>query len=149
MAGLVSVPGLGPYSVTKHGVVTLSETLYGELFATGSNVGVSVLCPSWVQTGIFESDRNRPVALSNPETAAALKRREEQRQLGAALLATAISASEVAGRVFDAIVDERFYILTHEETAPAVQNRMTSILEGRNPEPLLFPPGTPSFIDPI
>jgi NAD(P)-dependent dehydrogenase (short-subunit alcohol dehydrogenase family) len=149
MAGLVSVPGLGPYCVTKHGVVTLSETLHGELLATGSKVGVSVLCPSWVQTGIFESDRNRPAALSNPETERTLQRRQQQRQLGAAILSTGISASEVADRVFDAIVEERFYILTHRETAPAVQRRMTHVVEGRNPEPLLFPPGSPSFIDPI
>jgi NAD(P)-dependent dehydrogenase (short-subunit alcohol dehydrogenase family) len=149
MAGLVSVPGLGPYCVTKHGVVTLSETLHGELVATGSKVGVSVVCPSWVQTDIFQSDRNRPAALANPETERAAQRREEQRQLGAAILATGITASEVADRVFEAIVEERLYVLTHEETAPAVRNRMTNILEGRNPEPLLVPTGGPSFIDPI
>jgi hypothetical protein len=74
---------------------------------------------------------------------------EQMDALGAAILATGISASEVADRVFDAIVEERLYILTHEETAPAVQNRMTSILESRNPEPLLFPPGSSSFIDPV
>ncbi len=77
VAGLLSVPGLGPYSVTKHGVVTLSETLYGELVATGSKVRVSVVCPSWVKTGIFEADRNRPAADSNPET------EEEAKRLGA------------------------------------------------------------------
>ena len=149
MAGLVSVPGLGPYCVTKHGVVTLSETLYGELMATGSKVGVSVVCPSWVQTGIFQSDRNRPAALSNPETERALQRRDQQRELGTAILSAGISAAEVADRVFDAIVEERLYVLTHDETVPAVQSRMTHIVEGSNPEPLLFPPGSASFIDPM
>jgi NAD(P)-dependent dehydrogenase (short-subunit alcohol dehydrogenase family) len=149
VAGLLSVPGLGPYSVTKHGVVTLSETLYGELVATGSNVRVSVLCPSWVKTGIFEADRNRPAANSNPETEEEARRLEQYKQLGALLLANAMSASDVADRVFDAIVEERFYILTHADTMPAVQLRLTNILEGRNPEPLLFPDGMPSFIDPI
>ncbi len=149
VAGLLSVPGLGPYSVTKHGVVTLSETLYGELVATGSKVRVSVLCPSWVRTGIFEADRNRPAADSNPETEEATKRREHYRQLGALLLTGAMSASEVADRVFEAIVDERFYILTHADTTPAVRLRLTNILEGRNPEPLLFPDGMPTFIDPV
>jgi hypothetical protein len=47
------------------------------------------------------------------------------------------------------VVEERFYILTHAETTPAVQLQLTNILEGRNPEPLLFPDGMPSFIDPI
>jgi NAD(P)-dependent dehydrogenase (short-subunit alcohol dehydrogenase family) len=149
VAGLLSVPGLGPYSVTKHGVVTLSETLYGELVATGSKVRVSVVCPSWVKTGIFEADRNRSAADSNPETEEETKRLERYKQLGALLLADAMSASDVADRVFDAIVEERFYVLTHEEIMPAVQLRLTDILEGRNPEPLLFPDGMPSFIDPI
>jgi len=149
VAGLLSVPGLGPYSVTKHGVVTLSETLYGELVATGSKVRVSVLCPSWVKTGIFDADRNRPSADSNPETEEEAKRLGQYKQLGALLLSDAMSASDVADRVFEAIVEERFYILTHENTMPAVQLRLTNILERRNPEPLLFPDGMPSFIDPI
>ena len=149
MAGLVSVPGITPYCVSKHGVVTMSETLHGELAATGSKVGVSVVCPAWVQTGIFQSDRNRPAVLANPETERRAQRREEQRQLGAAILATGITASEVADKVFEAIVEERLHVLTHEMTAPAVQARMTSIIEGRNPEPLLVPGDGPSFIDPI
>jgi NAD(P)-dependent dehydrogenase (short-subunit alcohol dehydrogenase family) len=149
VAGLLSLPGLGPYSVTKHGVVTLSETLYGELVATDSKVRVSVLCPSWVKTGIFESYRNRPTAVANPETEQEELRRAKHRELGTVLLAAGMSAAAVADSVFDAIVEERFYILTHEETTPLVQSRMANILEGRNPEPLLFPPGHPSFIDPI
>jgi NAD(P)-dependent dehydrogenase (short-subunit alcohol dehydrogenase family) len=149
MAGLVSVPGISPYCVAKHGVVTLSETLHGELAATGSKVGVSVVCPAWVQTAIFQSDRNRPASLANPATERRRQRREEQRQLGAAILATGITAPEVADKVFEAIVEERLYILTHEMTAPAVQMRMTNIIEGRNPEPLVMPGDGPSFIDPI
>jgi NAD(P)-dependent dehydrogenase (short-subunit alcohol dehydrogenase family) len=149
MAGLVSVPGISPYCVTKHGVVTLSETLHGELTATGSKVGVSVLCPAWVKTGIFEADRNRPAALANQETERSVQRREEQRQLGREILATGITAPEVADAVFDAVVEDRLYILTHAETGPAVQYRMTNIIEGRNPEPLLLPFGSHSFLDPV
>jgi NAD(P)-dependent dehydrogenase (short-subunit alcohol dehydrogenase family) len=149
MAGLVSVPGISPYCVTKHGVVALSETLHGELAATGSKVGVSVLCPAWVKTGIFEADRNRPASLANPETERTAQRREEQRQLGREILATGITAPEVADAVFDAIFEERLYILTHAETGAAVQYRMTNIVEGRNPQPLLLPFGSHSFLDPI
>ncbi len=60
LAGLTSPSMLGPYNVTKHAVVTMSETLYRDLEAVGSRVGVSVLCPGFVQTRIAESDRNRP-----------------------------------------------------------------------------------------
>src|SRR5207237_9785362 len=65
MAGLLSIPMLSSYNVTKHGVVTLSESLYMELQATGSKIGVSVLCPGFVDTNIASSDRNRPSQLRN------------------------------------------------------------------------------------
>src|SRR5262249_7513453 len=60
MAGLISGPGVGAYKVSKHGVVTLSETLYHELAERGAKLKVSVLCPGIVNTRIMESARNRP-----------------------------------------------------------------------------------------
>ena len=68
MAGLVSVPGMAPYNVTKHAVVTLSETLHGDLAAVSAKVGVSVLCPGFVKTQIYDSNRNRPADLQNANT---------------------------------------------------------------------------------
>src|ERR1044071_1599934 len=65
MAGLVSGPALGVYKVTKHGVVSLSETLQCELALMKSKVGVSVLCPAGVKTRVMESERNRPEELRN------------------------------------------------------------------------------------
>ncbi len=50
MAGLLSLPWAATYDVAKHGVVTLSESLHGELAAVGSKLKVSVLCPGWVKT---------------------------------------------------------------------------------------------------
>ena len=63
VAGLVSGPGLGIYKVTKHGVVTLSETLHHELVQIGAKIGVSVLSPGFIRTQIMDSDRNRPASL--------------------------------------------------------------------------------------
>jgi NAD(P)-dependent dehydrogenase (short-subunit alcohol dehydrogenase family) len=60
MSGLAATPTLGPYCVTKFGIVALSETLEAELTAEGSLVGVSVLCPGPVRTRIGRSSRNRP-----------------------------------------------------------------------------------------
>lgn len=65
VAGLISPPGLGVYNVTKHAVVALSETLQHDLRLRGANVGVSVLCPAYVPTGIADSERSRPSALAN------------------------------------------------------------------------------------
>src|SRR5947209_14001011 len=65
-AGLISSAGLGIYKVSKHGIVTLSETLALELAARGAKLKASVLCPEWVNTRIMDSERNRPQALQNP-----------------------------------------------------------------------------------
>ena len=60
VAGLLSTPGMAAYNVSKHGVVTLSETLYAELAAQNASIGVSVPCPAWVPTAIHPAERNRP-----------------------------------------------------------------------------------------
>jgi NAD(P)-dependent dehydrogenase (short-subunit alcohol dehydrogenase family) len=140
MAGLISVPGLGPYNVTKHAVVTLSETLLGELQGQGSKVGVSVLCPGFVKTRIFEPERHRPEGWEAPQEAD-----PEAAKLRAALmeqvLAGAMGPDEVAEQVLAAIQQERFYILTHEGAPQLVERRMRAIVEGSNPEaplPLAF-----------
>ena len=135
-AGLISGPGLGVYKVTKHGVVSLSETLYHELTQQGAKIGVSVLCPSFVRTRIFESERNRPLALRNPpiertptpEELAFIQRFRELAQNG-------IPPEQVADQVFKAIRQNTFYILTHPESKESIQLRMENILQERNPTP--------------
>jgi NAD(P)-dependent dehydrogenase (short-subunit alcohol dehydrogenase family) len=133
MAGLLSTPGLGIYNVTKHGVVTLSETLALELAQAGAKIKVSVLCPGWINTRIHESSRNRPDELQNdnvPEpTPEAAARWEQMRQVIAAGLPT----EQVADWVFEAIRSEKFYILTHPAWKPLIQVRMENILNERDP----------------
>ena len=73
-AGLLSTPASAAYNVSKHGIVTLSETLYHELRAEGSRVGVSVLCPAWVKTGINAALRNRPARYGATSAAGELSR---------------------------------------------------------------------------
>jgi NAD(P)-dependent dehydrogenase (short-subunit alcohol dehydrogenase family) len=137
MAGLTSAPMMGPYNVSKHGVVTLSETLAAELALHGSPVKVSVLCPGWVNTRINEADRNRPPELQPPD-GADTSMAEMGRQLLDGLLKSGLQPSEVASRVLDAIREERFYILTHPEMTPMIQQRMEDIVQGRNPAPNFF-----------
>jgi short-subunit dehydrogenase len=133
MAGLVSVPGMGPYNVTKHAVVTLSETLYHELSSVGSKVGVSVLCPGHVNTRIWDSDRNRPEELA--ATGNDLSSEEMQATVEGfrALTAASMAAEKVAGQVHDAILDGTFYIHTHENHRAAVEARLQAILDGKKP----------------
>jgi NAD(P)-dependent dehydrogenase (short-subunit alcohol dehydrogenase family) len=134
IAGLISGPGLSVYKVTKHGVVSLSETLCCELAAMKSKIGVSVLCPGWVNTRIMDSERNRPVELQNaPATEAINPIAAQAQEMIRQFVATGISPSQVADAVFGAIRDERFYILTHADFKSLVQKRMDDILLERNP----------------
>lgn len=133
MAGLVSVPGMGPYNVTKHGVVTLSETLFHELAALGSKVGVSVLCPGHVNTRIWESDRNRPEELAATGNDLSSDEMRETVEGFRALTEASLDPARVADQVLDAILDGTFYIHTHENHRAAVTARMQGILDGKRP----------------
>ena len=131
VAGLISPPGSAAYNVTKHAVVTLSETLYHDLKSVHSSVGVSVLCPAYVPTGIAESERTRPVG-SKPGDKSAQTRAKEA-MLKKAVASGRLSADDVAKAVVQAVKDERFYILTHPRIKGAIHARMEDILEERAP----------------
>ena len=141
VAGLLSVPNMGIYCVSKHAVVTLSECLHHDLVQRHAKIGVSVLCPAYVPTGIVDSERNRPALLRNPprsKTPEELAREEQTRH---AVLSGRISAEQVADQVFEAVRDERFYILTHAKIKGAIQARMEDILLERQPTDLSKPGG--------
>lgn len=130
IAGLVSGPGIGPYNAAKYGVVAISETLALELEAEGSNVGVSVLCPGLVRTNIFTSQRNRPAALRNEQKKTTA--RSANQDIADALLAQGIDPSIVAGKVLDAILSGRLYVITHPEYLDQIGARFARIeREGR------------------
>jgi NAD(P)-dependent dehydrogenase (short-subunit alcohol dehydrogenase family) len=131
VAGIINPPGSAAYNVTKHAVVALSETLYHDLRERNSAVGVSVLCPAYVPTGIADSERNRPTgfepALKSKETLA------REAMLRKAVSSGRLSADEVAQAVVRAVKEERFYILTHPRIKGAIRARMDDILEERAP----------------
>jgi len=131
VAGFISVGTSAPYAVSKHSVVALSETLYHELQADGAKLGVSVLCPAWVNTNIWNAQRNRPAELQDhADTEAERARREEVRKV---LAKGRVSATDVADMTFEAIIAERFYIFPHRKIRRDIQTRMEDILELRNP----------------
>lgn len=134
MAGLVSGPALGVYKVAKHAVVSLSETLCCELALMKSNVKVSVLCPAGVNTRVMECERNRPAELQNASASESAHPAVTQAEaMLRQLVETGMPPSQVAETVFDAIRDERFYILTHADWKQFVQKRLDDILQDRNP----------------
>jgi NAD(P)-dependent dehydrogenase (short-subunit alcohol dehydrogenase family) len=131
MAGLLSPPNMGIYNVSKHAVVTMSETLYQDLRLVTEQIGASVLCPFFVPTGITESQRNRPQALAagKPTRSQLIGKAMNDRAVGHGK----VSAADVAGFVFDAIGAGRFYIYSHPKSLSSVQTRLEDIMQARNP----------------
>ncbi len=136
VAGLLSTPGMAAYNVSKHGVVTLSETLYGELLAAKAKVGVSVLCPAWVPTGIHQSSRNRQDRFGTAAPAAGLSAAYEER-MGQAVKSGRLTAADMASKVFAAVGEGRFYVIPHRKINNAIQLRTDDIMNLRNPTPLV------------
>lgn len=140
MAGIASPPFMAPYNVAKHGVVTLSETLYQELRLLHPEVGVSVLCPGWVNTRIHEADRNKPAGMAEPPPSTdALG--SGLRETVASLIASGMDPAAVADLVVAAVEAEQFYVLTHDGWEEMARVRMQHILDGTNPE-VRLPAGT-------
>lgn len=125
-AGLVTNPQLGLYCATKHAVVGMSESLWRETHEQG--VGVSVLCPNLVDTKIFESERNRTDGAEMSANTAAI-----MAPLREMIGVIGISPSTVADRVHDAVVNDEFWILTHELTLAAASRRFDDLHAARNP----------------
>jgi NAD(P)-dependent dehydrogenase (short-subunit alcohol dehydrogenase family) len=132
-AGLVTGGFSAPYSVTKHAVVALSESLYLTLRQRNSLVKVSVLCPGIVRTNIVNVERHRPEELKN-EPAPLSPEMQAGRAALEALTAAGMPPDQVADAVFDAIEKERFYILTHPEWIQLIRLRTSKLLEMENPE---------------
>jgi NAD(P)-dependent dehydrogenase (short-subunit alcohol dehydrogenase family) len=134
IAGLIVAPFLGPYNATKQAVVAISETLFKDLQTIAAPVGVSVLCPGFVQTRIAESDRNRPDWAPDRGTMGAA----EVQGVVQNLVDGGIAPATVADRVIDAVRTNTFYILTHPELDIAITTRFDDIVQGRAPSPTMI-----------
>lgn len=132
MAGLVNAPNMGIYNVSKHAVVSLSETLYQDLALVTDQISASVLCPFFVPTGISQSHRNRPAE----EASSAAPTRSQligQAMSDKAVSSGKVSAADVARMVFEAVQARQFYIYSHPKAIGSVQTRLEDIMQARNP----------------
>ena len=131
MAGLLNAPNMGVYNVSKHAVVSLSETLYQDLSLVTDQVSASVLCPFFVATGISQSHRNRPAELrgSKPTQSQLIGQAMSEK----AVSSGKVSAADVAQLVFDAVASNQFYIYSHPKAIKSVQTRLEDIVQTRNP----------------
>ena len=136
LAGLM--PGRGIYGVTKQAVVALSESLYNDLKMAGAKIGVSVLCPGWVNTKIIDANRNRPAELAKTIDSVADAQREAIETTVRNFLKTGLEPSAVADQVFEAIREDNLYIITHPEMDGMFRERFDNILSRTNPTPRML-----------
>jgi NAD(P)-dependent dehydrogenase (short-subunit alcohol dehydrogenase family) len=134
VAGLISGAVGGPYTVAKFGVVALSEQLYFELGRAEHPIGVSVLCPGFVNTRIYDSGRNRQESYGQP----AIDQSPEREELSEALEAmreSMIQPETIGDRVFDAVVQNRLYIVEpgSDAVTEAIQSRLDHVSARSNP----------------
>ncbi|MFW9822608.1 MAG: SDR family NAD(P)-dependent oxidoreductase [Candidatus Thorarchaeota archaeon] len=131
IAGLINPqPGAGIYSITKHAVLALSESLQADLALVDNKIRILALCPGFIKTKITESERNRPDAnddnqkLINP-------RLDTIKKMYNQIIYNGISPKIVAEKVFLALNEERFYIPTdsHSFIRTHVRNRFNKILQ--------------------
>ena len=141
VAGLMSVPGLGPYNAAKYGVVAIMETLHLEMQRDrNADVGVSVLCPGVVRTNIATAQRNRPEELRRqrrprPEGEAPSETADARRRNAniAAALERGMDPSQVAAKVIEAMYERRFWVLSHPELLAEVNHRNQQLADLENP----------------
>jgi len=146
LAGLTAGADNAPYAVTKFGVVALSEYLYLELQRAGSRIGVSVLCPGFVDTNILDSERHRPAELPDASPRPTGPVWDLMWDWFAGQLKAGLSPRSVGDQVLSAIREGRFYILTHPDWNNMVEQRGSNIVEGRNPM-MVLPPGAESLLE--
>jgi NAD(P)-dependent dehydrogenase (short-subunit alcohol dehydrogenase family) len=127
-AGLMSgIAFLGPYAVAKVGVVSLSETLRAEMAAAGAPVGVSVLCPGFTDTSVLEGERNRPPHFG-------VETRTDGGEAWRAMARAGMDGptgkqpAELAAMVVDAVRTDRFWVLSHDDVLPIIEQRFAEIL---------------------
>jgi NAD(P)-dependent dehydrogenase (short-subunit alcohol dehydrogenase family) len=132
MAGLLNPPAMAIYNVSKHAVVSLSETLYHDLRLVDAPIQASVLCPYFVPTGIARSEGHRPHELEN-DAAPTASQKAAHALINKAVDAGKVSAADVARITFDGIRDGRFYIYSHPQTLAGVTDRMEAIVQGQAP----------------
>lgn len=135
VAGMITSNGMPAYHATKHAAVALSESVSYDLQAIGADIAVSVYCPGFVQTDLHHSERHRPAQYTDtadsyytsPEFYAGQKTAEN-------VIVTGIPIDSVGMRVFNAIEEEQFYILTHPIYSTLIGKRVTDMLGGKGPD---------------
>jgi NADP-dependent 3-hydroxy acid dehydrogenase YdfG len=132
-AGFLSEPNLSAYSVSKHAVVALSETLQREFQIQNAALGVTILSPAFVPTGIVQSERARPAELAGSSMPLSAAAQAAQAQLIHAVQAGKLTADDVAIRLLDAVRHRKLHVFTHAKIKRGIETRMAAVYSGFEP----------------
>ena len=125
-AGFLAEADLGAYSVSKHGVVALSEILHKELRDRRSLLGVTIIAPAFISTGITNCERVRPAELNdNGQTSAAVD--AARARLEKAVRSGKLTPEDVAAMVLDGVRTRRLYVFSHDKIRAGIEARMDEI----------------------
>ncbi len=127
-AGLRTGPFLAPYHASKHAVVALSESLHFDLQLAKSKLRASVLCPAFVKTNLPDSTRNQPRSVDAGTYPDAMRGKVE----------AGMAPQTIAWKVFEAVRDGQFWILTHEDFDQMIRARFEGMLRRENPVAHVF-----------
>jgi len=116
-AGLISAPGMAAYNASKHALVSLSETLQHELRGRDANIWVSVVCPAWVRTNIWDSERHRPRNYRTDAGGRAVPPMIPSPSFRKLLESSGLLPHDVAVQILDGVAARQFYILPSRRTA--------------------------------
>ena len=140
VAGLF--PGFGPsYDASKHAVVALTEDLFNTVKVAGLPIGVSVLCPGWVNTKIVDAERNWPAHLGekpDSDPAFAVMVNHARRAI-----AEGVTPASIADAVATAVVADRFWVIPQQDFLDLIIERWDTIAERLDPDPPENVPGMP------
>lgn len=139
LSGLTTGFGQALYQASKHALVSLSESLYSDLKMAGSAIGVSALCPAFVCTSLMESERHRPQAFANHPPRCDAPPRNGFRQAMHGALAAAPAPDTIAVEVFQAMRENRFYIIPDHGADDMIEDRIVTLMQRHNPLLPLLP----------
>ena len=124
IAGHISAPFGAPYNIAKHGVATLAETLFHELKIERTNVGVTCLCPGFVNTNIV----NATAARAAGSVGSAIDDRGNQMlELSQRALRRGLDPEIVGDQGHDAIINDQFWLFTDQDWDAAISARAQEI----------------------
>jgi NAD(P)-dependent dehydrogenase (short-subunit alcohol dehydrogenase family) len=127
ISGLRGMPYTSGYSVSKYGIVALSEVLHQELRDRGAPIGVSVVCPGPVRTPILDPTRERPPGVAGPAAGDSAESAAQEKATRDILERIGAEPEDVADRVAEAVREDRFWVFTHPGSLEWVEVRHASL----------------------